>query len=439
MSDQQPDTEPRTFWFKCGRGHVSESRLPGDGELLLCDAQIVKGPGVILDLCTEELRLHGPSVGEWRAAKAETADAKAQGDARIAHLERLLGEADAALAQCAAQLDTALGNEGDLGHRVDVAREDHRRAADVACAAVHERDVARREAAMEGALLRGLREAVHAEAERLDDRGRHKAANRLREAVTDSYPGGNAPGLCQPVEPYFPLMEAPRGSVRFATPGANRLAAELRAEESLAAELAADPLVSNVEMRRTERGEEEVFYRPKSPEVATIVDGRLVTVLGAPFPEWQRAGHEVMRFGTRGTHGSTIPGAILAMVAEVRELREAERARKRRGPGGFTVVRDVNQQTEAALAKAEAALHDAECDARGAQAVATWAVSALTNVEHDYPEAAAAYRRAVDTESDDWPEPMVYDPALIDALHDLEGRFGGLGVRNALASIEAAR
>lgn len=32
-------------------------------------------------------------------------------------------------------------------------------------------------------------------------------------------------------------------------------------------------------------------------------------------------------------------------------------------------------------------------------------------------------------------EPMVYDPALIDALHDLEARYGLGGIRSAIANI----
>lgn len=67
---------------------------------------------------------------------------------------------------------------------------------------------------------------------------------------------------------------------------------------------------------------------------------------------------------------------------------------------GFTLVRDVNEQTEEALRKCERSRADELVRRCDAQRVAAWAVSALTKVEHDYPQAHAVYERALDAEAE---------------------------------------
>lgn len=352
MSDAEPDV--RTFWFKCPRGHVEERVMPGEGDPpLLCAADVVKsheapGAGIYRDLCGEELRHFGPTVAEWRATNEALHEAKRQTCTGAAHLERLLVEADAALAECSAQLDAALTSaqttrareaEAEVRRLRDevenatAAAMLNRDAAQREASAVHERDVARAEASRQTLQLHGLREAALAEAERLDDKRRHKAANRLREAVTDSW-GGNAPGLCAPAGSIvpddwlcsgfgLPRMEAPRGAIRFAT----------------------DP-------------------HPTEP----------------------------LTLDSQARRISDLTRELADAQAELRRRRSASQ--------GFTVVRDVNQQTEAALKRAEAALRDAQHEERGArQEVCHWRMVALWCAEReamtDLPQASFQQRSEV--------------------------------------------
>lgn len=115
MSDTQPEPE-RTFWFKCPRGHVEERPMPGDGDPpLRCFALVVKShegaSGIYTDACGEDLHHVGPTVGEWRACNEALRAEQVEHTRGHEHLERLLVEADAALAECSRQLDEAMTRE----------------------------------------------------------------------------------------------------------------------------------------------------------------------------------------------------------------------------------------------------------------------------------------------------------------------------------------
>ena len=111
MHEAQP--EPDTFWFKCPRGHVEERPMPPEDGLTLCDATVVKshegGIGIYTDVCGEEMRHLGPTVAEWRAAMQKATEADHRRAHEVGHVERMLVEADRALAACSRQLDAALG------------------------------------------------------------------------------------------------------------------------------------------------------------------------------------------------------------------------------------------------------------------------------------------------------------------------------------------
>lgn len=397
MSDQPDAEQPHTFWFKCSRGHVEERAMPGDGDApLRCWARIwctaaPMGGAIILDECGEELRHIGPTVAEWRSTNDDLREARSAHVRERDHLQRLLAAADSALAECASQLDRSerelartlttaqttrarqaeaeverlrklLSETPEQGYRTGYAagyaavraeldqalatvkrqheqlvaltasteallaeRESLRESVELAkamrdealrdqeamranaAAATRERDSARGETASHHRALVWLRSAMLDEADRLDDKGRHKAANRLREHVTDSYPGGNAPGLCVPADSLIgfglPRLEAERGSVHFSTD---------------------------------------------------------------PYPT------EPLTLDTQAAR-------IRELEAELRTV-SAELARRKHGSQGFTVIRDVNQQTQAAHDKAMAEALAARNDARAAretvchwQAVALWA------------------------------------------------------------------
>lgn len=135
MSDQ-PDLP--TFWFKCPRGHVEERPMPPEDGRTLCDARVVKAhehsSGIYYDLCGEEMRHLGPTVAEWRAANEAIQQAKQERVEECGRLERMLVEADEALAACSAQLDGAheeLGNATQAAWlNRDAAAREARRALD---------------------------------------------------------------------------------------------------------------------------------------------------------------------------------------------------------------------------------------------------------------------------------------------------------------------
>lgn len=458
MSDQ-PDVE-RTFWFKCSRGHVEELPMPSESDLTLCGALIPdESPDGGRVVCAAELRHLGPTVQDWRAAM--------HGD-EVERLTRMLAEADAALAECSRQIDGLALNprtkaaedetrrlRGELDARQEqlLALDDelrnatqgvmlNRDAAAREASAVHERDVARREAAVESALLRGLRERMLAEAERLDDRGRHRSANRIREAVTDSWPGGHAPGLCLPVETHYQTFE------EFGTgaePGTFLREALAAAAEAIEAEAKRSGSLGRWECTGFGGAEpqpgapepEPVKWRvPETPpegSIATLSGPplKLDTFLGHPTGDWQNALSELR---TVTPPPSTGPAMILAAVAELRDARsyrirterqveeleavlargradyETLRQRMLRAEAkvhsrGFTLVRDVNQQTEAELERVRGDYRDQRNQRQRWQDVAVWAATSnaldVRGSRSDVLTAiVAAYERAIDGEAD---------------------------------------
>lgn len=411
MSDQ-PDAEPaRTFWFKCLRGHVEERSWPRPGEVgapLLCAAHVVRGPGVTLDLCGEELRHIGPTVGEWRATNTKMVEAEAEHARRVAHLERLLASSDSALGECASQLDRALANEGDLGaqlaraqHRIgdlegdvgvhlhaasrmrderderdealttaqttrareaeaevvrlcaivehfveerDEALRDQEAMRANAAAATRERDTSRRAHEKAEGRLITLRRFLADEAQRADETGHPRRADRMRVARSDSF-------ATQPAEPVF---DARTASFKDAIVPTYWDVSDPTGQGR--PDWGADP-----------GGLDEPDWRTFGTIVADgsqVLDADDVVVtrsgerlgvvfLGSPSAEWRGAVAE-LRAALSIIDGDTGPEMIRRALSELRRLRSDARQGAHRRTHGFTVVRDVNHQTERARDRAMA-------------------------------------------------------------------------------------
>lgn len=359
MSDE--DDAP-TFWFKCPRGHVEERPWPPEDGLTLCDAQVVKAhehaSGIYYDRCGEEMRHFGPTVAEWRAMNvkrvdAEVAAGRAASDLTM-HQERLLVEADAALAACTEQLeearaqldsaereaehwrasadayrnerDEARGTGGfasvaDLMAQLDSTREElwsaeqaamlNQAAAQREAHSLRERDAARRDRQDQVDRLSALRGFLLDEAMRADAKGRVKLAGRLRGARSASWSEAKA-------FEEFGSAVIPGAMYRSRTADFGRPAAEVLGEYRT------EPLTLDSQARR-----------------------------------------------------------IADLEAELRKASDELRKRKRASQG-FTVVRDVNAQTAEALRVARAALSDAQAEERNARCeVCSWQLIALWAAKHD--------------------------------------------------------
>lgn len=417
--------------------------MPREGSLpLLCDALIrddwADGGRV---RCGCELRFLGPTVAEWRAANDAITEAKHNGRRDVETLQRMLQSSDEALAECSrqieeqrAQLDSAerevehlrmiVGITGASAGWVprseadeylrerDEARELHRacqeeyrslddarqealRSAEDAWAA-HEAVAAERDAAMQLAERRGataqairerdlyrtraadywarldaVRAALRAEAARLDTK-RPNFANRLRASVAETW----------------------------------TLAEQIKQEEALADELA-EPV-----------GSARIGADPSGPGSIAEVEWthasgtRLLNFLGCPPGEWQNALSELRT--VIPLPAKTGPELITAAVELLREARVVSRERDRaiedaaRGRSdfetlrqrcvraerkvgelrsrsqGFTIVRDVNQQTERELERVRRDYREQRDQRRGLacqlahwQSIALWVAEQL--------------------------------------------------------------
>lgn len=303
---------------------------------------------------------------------------------------------------------------------------------DARAAAIRERDKARAERQDYANRLATLRAFLNAEAEEAERRGRHRLAARWREAKTASWHGVKVESG------YTVISETIDGAAVSGTFLSEAIAAVL-AEKA----------------REVEEGAKLAEFGAAGGRLGSLFRDTIAD--DVPLAAWRIAIAELRELYALDSDASTLIRKAVYEIREARRLlmrsaetqeetkwslpliRDAEEAHRllrakdeelaqgrtdfeelrqrmlraerkvgelRNRSQGFTVVRDVNQQTERERDKAREELRAALTMRSEARSVAAWAVSALTNVHHDYPEARAAYERAIDAATDsDWDVP----------------------------------
>lgn len=391
MSDQ-PHTEQRTFWFKCERGHVEERAMPSiPGSHWTCSARYVKvhegGSGIYEDACGFELRHVGPTVAEWRAANDERFQALADARSERERLERMLGEADAALLECGRVIDLQREQLADVRGQLESAEAEveHLREHGLVGAAhdadwvlrveaneyLRERDAARRAKSDASNRLATLRRYLAVESDRQDDRGRHGLANRMREARSASWSVEElaSQGVCLPIPEHFDLDEYGEAGIKL---GQNW--SDMLADMSCADPSNLDPEVRKLMQERTAQpiiSDEVILLTGPPPRVERF--------LGCNLEDWQAIIAEVRSFYS---HLSTPTEMLGWLLRDARDAKAEVKRLKQRGIGGFTLVRDVNQQTERERDNERRMRQAAQDDASGLryevthwQGIALWAAT----------------------------------------------------------------